>query len=247
MDETAYAATQPRLAVLPSSKRVRVAVGGETVADTTRARLLLEKGHFPVYYFPPEDVRGGFLERSSTRTHCPWKGEASYFHLSVGGRRIEDAIWCYENPLEAASLLAGRYAFYWEKVDAWFEEDERLIGHVRSPFHRIDMCPSSRSVRVVVGGEVLAESRRALFLFETGIRRRVYIPREDVAMRHLAPSATRSTCPYKGHASYWSVTAGKRFEDVVWCYEEPLPEALPIKGLLAFWDEKIDRIEVASA
>jgi uncharacterized protein (DUF427 family) len=246
MDEVAYAAGAPPLVVLPSVKRVRVLVGDETVADTVRARLLIEKGHFPVYYFPPEDVRADLLLPSETRSHCPLKGEASYRHLVVGERRIEDALWCYEAPIEGAHLIAGRYAFYWQKVDRFLEEDEALVGHVRSPFHRIDTRASTRRVRVTVGGEVVAETRRAVLLFETGIRPRAYIPRADVALDRLSPSATRSFCPYKGEASYWSVTAGgRRFADVVWSYEAPFPEALQVKGLFAFWDEKIDKVEIA--
>jgi uncharacterized protein (DUF427 family) len=248
MDEIAYAAGAPPLVVLPSAKRVRVLVGDETVADTVRARLLIEKGHFPVYYFPAEDVRADLLLPSETRSHCPLKGEASYRHLAVGGRRIEDALWCYEAPIEGVRLIAGRYAFYWDKVDRFLEEDEALVGHVRSPFHRIDTRASTRRVRVTVGGEVVAETRRAVLLFETGIRPRAYVPRADVALDRLSPSATRSFCPYKGEASYWSVTAGgRRFADVVWSYEAPFPETLEVKGLLAFWDEKIDKVEIAPA
>jgi uncharacterized protein (DUF427 family) len=247
MDEAVYAASAPRLAVLPSAKRIRVLVGAETVADSVRTLLLIEKGHHaPVYYFPAEDVRGELLIRSERRTTCPWKGEASYRHLVVGERRIEDAVWCYEAPIDAARAIAGRIAFYWDKVDAFLEEDEKLVGHVRSPFHRIDTRATTRRVRVIVGGETIADSRRAVLLFETGIRPRVYIPRQDVALERLAPSATRSFCPYKGEASYWSVTAGgRRFDDVVWCYAAPFPEAMAVQGLLAFWDEKIDRVELA--
>jgi uncharacterized protein (DUF427 family) len=246
MDEITCAAGAPPLVVLPSAKRVRVLVGAETVGDTLRARLLIEKGHFPVYYFPPDDVRGDLLTPSETRSQCPWKGEATYRHLTVGERRIEDAVWCYEAPIEGARLIAGRYAFYWHKVDRFLEEDEPLVGHVRSPFHRIDTRATTRRVRVTIGGDLIAETRRAVLLFETGIRPRVYIPRADVALDRLSPSATRTFCPYKGEASYWSVTAGgKRFVDVVWCYEAPFPEALAVKGLLAFWDEKIDEVEIA--
>ena len=248
MDEIAYAAGAPPLVVLPVAKRIRVLVGAETVADTVHARLLLEKGEFPVYYFPPEDLRADLLEPSTTRSQCPRKGDASYRHLVVGERRIEDAAWCYESPLEAARPIAGCWAFDARKVDRFFEEDEALIGHVRSPFHRIDTRASTRLVRVMVGGEVIAETRRAVLLFETGIRPRAYIRPTDVALDRLSRSATRTVCPYKGEASYWSVTAGgRRFPDVVWCYEAPLPEAIEVKGLLAFWDEKIDRVEIAPA
>ena len=118
MDELGYAAGAPRLLALPCPKRVRVLVGAAVVADTLRAVLLLEKGHPPVYYFPPEDVRGDLLTRSETRTTCPWKGEASYRHLTLGERRIEDALWCYGAPLPEALAIEGHLAFWDEKIDA---------------------------------------------------------------------------------------------------------------------------------
>ena len=247
MDEIAYAAATAAVKLVPSLKRVRAEIAGTIVADSTRTLLLLERGHFPVYYFPPEDVRQDLLIRTEHRTHCPHKGDASYRTIMAGGRKVENAAWCYEDPIEAVRPIAGRLAFYADKVDRWLEEDEVLVGHVRSPFHRIDTRESRRRVRVIVGGEVVADTRRARFLFETGIRTRYYIPREDVALDKLTRSASRTTCPYKGHASYWSVRAGGRdFPDVVWAYEDPLPESLPIKGLLAFWEEKIDSIEIES-
>ena len=245
MDEIAYAASAASVKLVPSLKRVRAEIAGTVVADSTRTLLLLERGHFPVYYFPPEDVRQDLLTPTQHQTHCPRKGDAYYRTITVGGRTLENAVWCYEEPIEAVRPIAGRLAFYADKVDRWLEEDEAIVGHVRSPFHRIDICDSRRLVRVTIGSETIAETRRARFLFETGIRTRYYVPREDVAMAKLTATPTRTTCPYKGHASYWSVRAGGRdFADVVWAYEDPLPEALPIKGMLAFWEEKIDGIEV---
>jgi uncharacterized protein (DUF427 family) len=140
--------------------------------------------------------------------------------------------------------LAGRLAFVWDKV-RFLEEEEELVGHVRDPFHRVDTRRSARRVRIVLDGQTVADSRCAVFLFETGIRTRYYVPRDDIAMRLLEPSPTRTACPYKGWASYWSATvAGRRFDDVAWCYEDPLPESREIAGLLAFYDEKVDAVLV---
>lgn len=234
-----------RITFEPSPKHVRVVFNGKTVADTLRAGLLLEAGHMPVYYFPREDVRLDLLERTDHRTHCPYKGDASYWTLTVGGRRIENAVWSYEEPFPEMAQIKGWLAFYWDKVHHWFEEDEEVFGHPRDPHHRIDVRPSSRKVRVISGGEPIARTRRALFLFETGLPTRYYIPPQDVRTELLVPSRRTSICPYKGTASYWSLRVGDRFsEDAVWGYLEPLPECPRIKGYFCFYPEKVDRLEV---
>lgn len=233
------------ITVEPSPKRIRAMFEGKTVADTLAALILIEKGHHPVYYFPREDVRTDLLARTDHATTCRHKGDASYWTLAVGERRSENAVWSYENPIPAMAVIKERFAFYWDRVDHWFEEDEEIFKHVRDPYHRVDVRPSTREVRVIVGGETIAKTRRALFLFETGLPTRYYIPPEDVRMDLLRPSATTSTCPYKGDASYYSARAGERaVEDVAWCYADPLPEMPRIKGHLAFYPERVDRLEV---
>ncbi len=229
----------------PSPKRVRVRFNGETLADTTRALLVRETGRVPVYYFPQEDVATGFLERSARRTRCPYKGEAAYWTVAVGDRRAEDAVWSYETPCEDVAGLAGHMAFYWDRMDAWFEEDEEVFVHARDPYVRIDILASSRPVRVVLGGRAVAESRRALFLFETGLPTRYYLPPGDVESDLLRPSSTRTACPYKGTARYWSMEVGGRlFQDIIWSYPNPVPESARIEGYLCFFNERVDAILV---
>jgi uncharacterized protein (DUF427 family) len=104
----------------------------------------------------------------------------------------------------------------------------------------VDVRRSSRAVRIELNGEAIADTSRAVLLFETSLPTRFYLPREDVAAE-LRPSARRTVCPYKGEASYWSLTAGGREEpDVGWSYERPLPELAAIAGRIAFWDERVD-------
>ena len=134
-------------------------------------------------------------------------------------------------------LLAGLVSVRWDAVDEWLEEDEPIVGHVRDPYSRIDVRKTSRRVRVSLNGEVLAESDRAKVLYESGLRPRWYLPKEDVRMDLLKPSESRTTCAYKGHASYWSVGDEK---DIVWTYREPLHDALPVKGMLCFYDERVE-------
>ncbi len=236
---------QPRITLEPTPKRIRVMANGKTVADSVATILLREKGHQPVHYFPRADVRMDLLEPTNHRTRCPYKGEASYWNLRVGGRTVENAVWSYEDPIEEARPIAQALAFYWAKVDHWFEEDEEIFGHPRDPYHRVDVRQSSREVRVEFAGEIIARTRRALFLFETGLPVRYYIPPADVRMDLLTPSRKTSVCPYKGDASYWSLRVGDRVAaDAAWAYMDPLPECPRIKGHLAFYPEKVDRLEV---
>jgi uncharacterized protein (DUF427 family) len=224
----------------PTARRVRVVVADEVVADSYRAMLLHESGNQPIYYFPPEDVRQDLLEPSDTVTHCPKKGDASYHSIRVGERVATDAAWYYPEPLAGAPPIGGLIAFYWDRVDHWLEEEEEVFFHPRDPYHRIDIIPSSRQVRVLRKGTVLAESARAMVLFETGLPPRWYLPREDV-VAELQPSVHHTGCPYKGVASYFSVVVdGRVIEDVVWTYDDPRPEASPIAGLLAFYGERVD-------
>ncbi len=233
-----------RVDLEPCPKRLRIVFGGETIADTTAVMLLHETKHIPVYYFPRADVRMDLLAPTDHTTFCPFKGTASYYTLAAGDRRAENAVWTYPTPFDEVPEIKDYLAFYWGKVDHWYEEDEEVFVHARDPYKRIDIVDSSRPVRIVLGGETVAESTRARFLFETGLPTRYYLPAEDVGAA-LTPSATRTACPYKGTASYWSVKAGDQvFEDIVWFYADPVPEAVKIKDRVCFFNEKVDAIEV---
>ena len=235
------AGTAARLRIEPNQRRVRVLFGGETVADSSRTIYLFETGHLPVYYFPRDDVRFDLLEPTSQHTHCPDKGDASYYSVVAGGRRPGNAVWAYPEPIPAVAELADYVAFYWDQADAWFEEDDEVSRHPRDPYHRVDVLNSSRHVQVRVGGVLVAETRRPRLLFETSLPVRYYVPKLDVDLGLLVPSATRTRCPYKGEAVYWSVRAGGDVhQDIVWSYPAPIPEAPKIENLLAFFSEKVD-------
>ncbi len=107
--------------------------------------------------------------------------------------------------------------------------------------HAITIAPADAHVEVKVGGQTVAESDRAIRLDETGLPARYYLPRDDVRMDLLQATAQRSTCPFKGEASYWSVKVGDDVhENVVWSYEAPIPGAAGIEGLLCFYNERVD-------
>ena len=227
-----------------SPKRVRAELGGETVVDSRRVMILHETGHLPVYYFPHEDARMDLLQPTEHTTHCPFKGDAAYWTVRAGDKVAENAVWGYPTPIESAPPIAGYLAFYADRMDAWYEEDERTIGHPHDPYHRVDVLRSSRHVRVTLDGTVLAESNRPKMLFETSLPPRYYLPFEDVRSDALSLSETKTTCPYKGIASYWSVAVdGRTVEDAVWGYPEPLPEAITIAGHFCFYDDKV-QVEV---
>jgi uncharacterized protein (DUF427 family) len=225
----------------PYGRRIRAFIGGVPIADSTSALLVLEDNHLPVYYLPREDVRMDLLERTSRTTQCPYKGDASYWNVRVGGETRDNAAWSYEDPIEEVETIKGYIALYWDQVDAWFEEDDQVYMHPRDPYHRVDVLNSSRHVRVVVGGETVAETHRPRLLFETGLPTRYYFPKLDVRMDLLEPTEKRTRCPYKGEALYWNVTAGGRvFEDLVWSYPAPIPECPKIENLLSFFNEHVE-------
>lgn len=225
--------------------RVRTTFGGETVADSTDAVLLVEGHHQrPLYYFPVDDVRQGFLERSEYTSYDAYKGRACYRTLRVGDRVAENAAWSYDDPPRKLAALAGRISFDYHAMDAWFEEDQEIFVGPRDPQVRVDVLRSSRPVRVVLGGKTVAESRRALFLVETGMPTRYYLPPEDMRSE-LLPSSLETGCPYKGIASYKSVKVGDHvYENVVWYHKDPLPPAAGVEGHYCFYNEQVDAIYV---
>ena len=142
-----------------------------------------------------------------------------------------------DSPLEQ---LRDLVRLDWNAMSEWLEEDEPVYYHPRDPYHRVDILGSSRHVRVEVDGVTVADSRQPRILFETGLPPRYYLPLIDVRQDLLRDSATKTHCPYKGTAGYWSVDAGQGLhEDIVWIYRSPLPESQKVAGLACFYDEKV--------
>jgi uncharacterized protein (DUF427 family) len=226
-------------------RRVRAMFGGETVADSTRVMLMIEGRRIAVYYFPVDDVHTDLLVSSAHRQSSDTKGEATFWSVRVGERLAENAARRYLQPPPRCPDIAGYVTFSWEYMDAWFEEDDEVFIHPRSPYHRVDVLNSSRHVRVMLGGTVVADTTRPRLLFETSLPTRYYIPKLDVRMDLLRPSETTTGCPYKGRASYWHAEIGGRtLEDIAWCYSTPIPECPKIENLVAFFNERVDAIEV---
>jgi uncharacterized protein (DUF427 family) len=225
----------------PVPQRVRALIGEETVVDSSGVVLLHETGSLPIYYFPEGDVRADLLEPSDRKEQSPHKGEARYWSVRIGDRVAPDAVWAYPRPVESASFLAGYLALDWRSFDEWFVEDEQAFGHPRDPYNRIDVYATTRHVRVLLHGEVLAASRRTKVLFEAALPPRYYFPSEDVRTDLLVPSSTKSRCAYKGSASYWHVRVGeRRVEDLVWTYADPQHDAERVRDMLCFFNERVD-------
>ena len=230
--------------VLHSPKRVRVVLGGEVIADSRDVLLLRSDAFLPVYYFPEADLRPGCLEPVGDETQHELGGRTRHWTIAAGGRRAERAAWSFVAPDDPAlASLAGRVAFDWRAMDAWYEEDEEVFVHPRDPQARIDVLQASCHVQVVLGGTVVADSRRPLLLFETRLPTRCYLPMADVRLDLLTFSPRPTRCPYKGIASYWSATVdGRTWPNIAWSYREPIAEMPRIKGLIAFYDEHVDAV-----
>lgn len=105
------------ITVTPTAGRVVVRVGGQVIADSTRAQTLQESTYPAVQYVPLDDVDPALITPTDTQTYCPFKGDASYYSITTGDATLEDAIWSYVEPYDAVSEIAGHVAFYPNKVD----------------------------------------------------------------------------------------------------------------------------------
>ncbi|MGI8993037.1 MAG: DUF427 domain-containing protein [Nocardioidaceae bacterium] len=234
----------PRMAVEvdtvePVPRRVRGFLAGRPVFDTARAQYLWEWRNYPQYYIPLADVVQDYLVdegHSEQLRH----GTALRYGLRVGDKQRPGAARVYAP--DAHPDVAGTVRFAWDALDSWFEEDEEVFVHPRNPYVRVDALRSHRSVRVELGGVMLADTHSPVLLFETGLPTRYYIDRTDVRFEHLVPSDTRTPCPYKGNTSgYWSLHIGDvTHDDLAWAYDFPTEAVRPITGMIAFFNEKVD-------
>lgn len=247
----------------PIDKRIRGALGDVTVIDSTRAILVWEpKRVVPTYAFPVDDIDAEIVaEPRADERDTEWAQTPALGVPRLAGRQVLDpsvpftvrttagdalTIHARDSNHEAAAFraaddaLAGYVIVDFDGFDAWYEEDERNLGHPRDPFHRIDIVHSRRHVCVEHDGELIAESSDPYLLFEPPLPVRYYLPPEEVRTDLLRPSETESVCAYKGHASYWSLnTTG---EDIAWSYPQPLREAAQVTDRLAFFNEHVDVI-----
>ncbi|MFI5100126.1 MAG: DUF427 domain-containing protein [Actinomycetes bacterium] len=225
--------------VEPVPRRIRAVLAGETVVDTTRARYVWERPSYPQYYIPVGDVRPELLvpEAGTAQTS---RGTVRMHGLRAAGTsRPAAAHVLTVSPIEG---LSGTVRFEWTALDAWFEEDEQVFVHPRSPYTRVDALRSTRTVRIERDGAVLAESSSPVMVFETGLPTRYYLNRAEVDLSHLIRTDTVTACPYKGTTGgYWSARVADRVHpDIAWSYDFPTREMSAIAGLVAFYNERVD-------
>lgn len=230
-----YTIEGPQHSLLFSSfpRRIRAVFGGETILDSENAMLLHESNIFPVVYVPAGDLSMEFFTKTELSTHCPFKGDASYWTIAAGDRVAENAAWGYERPIDSAAWLKGYESIEWGRMDQWFDEDDEIFGHIRDPFHRVDARPTSRRVQVHIAGDLVADSSNTFVVSETGFGNVFYIPAADVETHKFEASATTTHCPHKGDAAYWSLAVGQ-VPDVAWSYSSPLEEATRVAGHWSF-------------
>lgn len=226
----------------PSERWVRGCKGEVTVVDSRHPVLVWEpEVPVPLYAFPRGEVREDLLRPAKNPPTGTHSGSRVFYDLEVDGELLENAAWTFP-----ADDLAGHIAFEWfsrsgRGLDHWYEEDEEIFIHPRDPHKRVDALPSSRHVRVEIDGTVVADTRRPVLLFETGLPTRYYIPRADVRLHLFVPSDLSTGCPYKGTAEYWSWRGGGDAPaNLVWSYPEPLPAVGAVKDLVAFYNEAVD-------
>ncbi|NGX39034.1 MAG: hypothetical protein KR126chlam1_00353 [Chlamydiae bacterium] len=244
MPETKYTISPHSSEFGPSPRWVRVYFNGQMIAGSKSMMLLREKDHLPVYYFPKQDVRMDFLQPSDHKTHSDYKGDGVFWHVQVDNKIANNAAFIFHSSSGTGLKLEDYVAFEWNKMDAWFEEDEEIFVYARDPHKRVDVIQSSRHIKVVHNGITLGETKRPTLLFETGLPTRYYMPKHDAHMDLLQRTDTVSRCPYKGEANIYTVKIDdSQNEGLAWIYRFPTLECTKIQGLVGFFNEKLDIYE----
>jgi len=221
----------------PLRRRMRVRFGGVWVADSEDVVLLHEPGRYPVAYFPLGDINDGVLEPSAHTTRHQDLGATSWYTVRTGTNSKARAAWQHTELPGYAGELKARVAFAWRAMDAFYEEDERIVGHAADSYHRIDIRQTSRHLTVRDGDQVIADTTRPLALYESGFAPRWYVPRADVDESALTPAAGQTFCPYKGVCSYFDLAGARR---AAWSYEDAWTEVRRISGLMSFEPDQIE-------
>jgi uncharacterized protein (DUF427 family) len=182
-------------------------------------------------YFPTSDISADTLERTEFTTQHHELGLTYWYIVRAGEQSAPRGAWQHVNLPDYASELQGRVAFAWPAMDAFYEEDERILGHAADSYHRIDIRQTSRRIVVHYGDRIIADTRRPLALYESGFAPRWYVTRGDVDDSALTLVEHQTFCPYKGLCSYYDIGDAHR---AVWSYRDAYPEVGRISDLLSF-------------
>ncbi|MGW0002736.1 DUF427 domain-containing protein [Nocardia grenadensis] len=221
----------------PLRRRMRVRFGDTWIADSEDVVLLHEPGRYPVAYFPLHDTTADALQPGEHTTTHHDLGPTSWYTVRAGTRSTQRAAWQHTDLPDYAGDLSGRVAFAWRAMDSFYEEDERIVGHAADSYHRIDIRHTSRHLVVRSDDQVVAESTRALALYESGFAPRWYVPRTDIDESALTSVEGRTFCPYKGLADYYDIAGAHR---AAWSYENAWTEVRRISGMVSFEPDKVE-------
>jgi uncharacterized protein (DUF427 family) len=221
----------------PLRRRMRVRFGGAWIADSEDVVLLHEPGRYPVAYFPLGDIAADVLQPGEHTTRHGDLGLTSWYTVRSGEHSKPRAAWQHTELPDYASELKGRAAFAWRAMDAFYEEDERIVGHAADAYHRIDIRQTSRHLVVRHGDQVIADTTGPLVLYESGFAPRWYVRRADVDQAALAPAEGQTFCPYKGLCSYYDIADAHR---AAWSYEDAWTEVRRVSGLVSFEPGKLE-------
>jgi uncharacterized protein (DUF427 family) len=220
----------------PLRRRMRVIFAQAWIAQSDDVVLLHEPGRYPVAYFPRSDITRGVLEPSGRTTDHRDLGTTVWYAVRVGDREAPRGAWEHTALPGFADMLADRIAFAWHAMDAFYEEDERIVGHAADAYHRIDIRQTSRHLIVRNGDDAIAESDRPLVLYESGFAPRWYVPRDDVNEATLEQVELQTFCPYKGLCSYYDIGEARR---AAWSYRNPYREVDRIAQMVSFEPDKV--------
>jgi uncharacterized protein (DUF427 family) len=220
----------------PLRRRMRVLYAGEWIAQSDDVVLLHEPARYPVAYFPRGDVAPDVLVRTDHATNHPELGATAWYAVSHGDRDAPRGAWEHIALPGYAAVLTDRLAFAWHAMDAFYEEDERILGHAADAYHRIDIRQTTRELTVHASDQLIAQTRQALVLYESGFAARWYVPRADVDAAVLDPVDRQTFCPYKGLCSYYDVGAAHQ---AAWSYRDPYREVERIADCISFEPDKV--------
>jgi uncharacterized protein (DUF427 family) len=221
----------------PLRRRMRVRLADRWIADSEDVVMLHEPGRYPVAYFPVGDIESGVLVAEERLTQHKDLGETQWFTVNVPHREAIHSAWQHTGLPPHAAVLAGRVAFAWRAMDAFYEENERIVGHASDAYHRIDIRSTSRHLVVRDGEQVIADSRHPLALYESGFAPRWYVARENINKSALVAVEGQTFCPYKGICSYYDVGSHKR---AAWSYVNAWADVGRVSNLVSFEPDKID-------
>lgn len=222
---------QRLLYVEPLRRRMRVRFGGTWIADSENVLLLFEPGHYPMAYFPETDIAPGTLERTENTTRHRDLGVTSWYTVRAEEQSAPRGAWQHIDLPAYASELHGRVAFAWPAMDAFYEEDERILGHAADSYHRIDIRQASRRLVVRHGDRIIADTKRPVVLYESGFAPRWYVTRADIDESALTPVEHQTFCPYKGLCSYYDIGDTRL---AAWSYCDAYSQVGRISDLVSF-------------